>query len=564
MPDSLNLNTTPLFINASDDAEVDISNGGPGTVYYKTTNTVSSSSNDGSIAAGATLRIRTPRWIVSTTQTKVFTRDIPHREDTINVHGISDTSAIADPSAAIAALEADIAIIGEVLELDTTYTTDEATTIQTAVDNLASQGGGRLLLPSSNPGASGKIKIGSLIEVPQYVNVQGQGKYETELRCSAAAAGILFVGVGDSPSGSRGGKNGGFHINGNQTASTCITVHSVNRMFEDIRFSSPKAAGGVGMSIVGAQNCGFFNCEGEDAFHTGASSVRGVVFDGGCAGINFWNTSLNEFTDGHVVFDATQTPSGMSIPHATNICWYGNLIERTDTGDPIIQIKAGADIHFHGGNISTGSGFTPAAEYDAISITNDAYYAFAAGNGGSSPTHSISFADITFWCAMGAASTKYANVFRCSSDTGNWRKCLDIAPSCGYTNAKYLARLDSVNTVVRAPNPFDGAGGGLSAGFSNPAGSGKINTRISPSAGTFPTRSTVDYYEVTGTTNINNLSATYEGHRVTLKFGGSLTVSASAGNIKLSGGSDMSATADDLLCLVCDGTNWHETSRVVK
>lgn len=541
MSDSLNLSTAPLFIAAGTEYEAEIQNGGPGTVYYGSTNAVSSTNYTGTIASGKKLHITSPVWIVATTNTKVFIERYTYTQD----------------------VDYDVRVIGEVMQgLDTTYTIDEATRIQTAINNVESQGGGRVLFPATQPDDGYAIKIGSLITVPEYVSVQGHGKWETEFKCSAAAAGFLFQGVGDTPSGSRGGSATGFHINGNQLSSIVLETHAVNRNFYDLRISNPKAAGGVAIRCYGAQNNNFIGCEAEDQYHTSNSSVRGVVFDGGTAGMTFWGTSLNEFTDGHVVFDATGVPTGMTIPHATNINWYGNLIERTDTGNPIIQVLAGADIHFHGGNISTGGGFTPAAEYDVIDINNDA--ALSADNAGSSPTQSVSFADITFWCAMGAASTRYANVFRVAANVASWRKTLDIAPSCGYTNAKYLARIDSTQAVVRAPNPFDGAGGGLSAGWSNPAGTGKINTRTSSSAGTFPTRSTVDYYEVTGTTNIDSCAVSYEGHQVTLKFGGSLTVSSSAGNIKLSGLSDMSATADDILCLICDGTNWHETSRVVK
>lgn len=92
--DSLNLNTVPLHISSQQYAEVDIANGGPGTVYYKSTRDVSSGSNDGSITAGTTRRFRSPQWIVATTPTKVFVDHIEHERDTIEVHGIPDTSAI--------------------------------------------------------------------------------------------------------------------------------------------------------------------------------------------------------------------------------------------------------------------------------------------------------------------------------------------------------------------------------------------------------------------------------------------------------------------------------------
>lgn len=95
MADNLNLGITALFVNASEDAEVTIINGGPGTVYYKTTDDVSSTSYDGTIADGATLQSRAPKWIVTTTTAKVFIDHTSHADDTHNVHGITDISDVA-------------------------------------------------------------------------------------------------------------------------------------------------------------------------------------------------------------------------------------------------------------------------------------------------------------------------------------------------------------------------------------------------------------------------------------------------------------------------------------
>lgn len=92
--DSLTLDITPLFVNASDKSEVKIYNGGPGTLYYKTTPDVSSSSYDGTIASRASLQSRAPKWIVTTTPSKVFIEHTEEIDDTYNVHGIADTTTI--------------------------------------------------------------------------------------------------------------------------------------------------------------------------------------------------------------------------------------------------------------------------------------------------------------------------------------------------------------------------------------------------------------------------------------------------------------------------------------
>lgn len=81
------------------------------------------------------------------------------------------------------------------------------------------------------------------------------------------------------------------------------------------------------------------------------------------------------------------------------------------------------------------------------------------------------------------------------------------------------------------------------------------------SAGTITLyESDTDYYEVSGTTNITSVSASWPGRRVTLKFAGILTFTDGS-NLKLAG--DFVTSADDTITLVCNGTNWYEVSRSV-
>ena len=67
-----------------------------------------------------------------------------------------------------------------------------------------------------------------------------------------------------------------------------------------------------------------------------------------------------------------------------------------------------------------------------------------------------------------------------------------------------------------------------------------------------------DAFEVTGTTTITAIAAGYPGRLVTLKFNGALTVEDD-NNLKLVG--DFTTSANDVLTLVSDGTNWFEVSR---
>lgn len=81
----------------------------------------------------------------------------------------------------------------------------------------------------------------------------------------------------------------------------------------------------------------------------------------------------------------------------------------------------------------------------------------------------------------------------------------------------------------------------------------------------FKANSTESYYEPNSTRPIDGITATTRGHEITLRFLQPRTVvSGGNSNLRLSGSLDAEVKANDLLCLVFDGANWHETSRVVK
>lgn len=69
-----------------------------------------------------------------------------------------------------------------------------------------------------------------------------------------------------------------------------------------------------------------------------------------------------------------------------------------------------------------------------------------------------------------------------------------------------------------------------------------------------------DYFNITGTTTITAVTASYAGRVVTLKFAGILTFTDGS-NLMLNG--NFVTSADDTITLVSDGTNWYETVRSV-
>lgn len=67
-----------------------------------------------------------------------------------------------------------------------------------------------------------------------------------------------------------------------------------------------------------------------------------------------------------------------------------------------------------------------------------------------------------------------------------------------------------------------------------------------------------NYYVVSGTAQIDSIAAQTAGKFVVLQTAAACTL-VDGGNLKLAG--NLNATADDIIALISDGTNWHEVSR---
>lgn len=78
------------------------------------------------------------------------------------------------------------------------------------------------------------------------------------------------------------------------------------------------------------------------------------------------------------------------------------------------------------------------------------------------------------------------------------------------------------------------------------------------SATTIALAETASVFQITGTTNITSITASWAGRRVTLVFTGILTFTDGS-NLKLS--ASFVTSADDTITLVCDGVSWFECSR---
>jgi hypothetical protein len=114
--------------------------------------------------------------------------------------------------------------------------------------------------------------------------------------------------------------------------------------------------------------------------------------------------------------------------------------------------------------------------------------------------------------------------------------------------------IDSVDLTGNATDSINGFQSGIIV--SNCNIQGNINV-ASASTITPPLGENIQY--VTGTTNINNISASNVGRIIVLNFQGILTVNDGVGNIKLNG--NFTTSVDDTLTLVYNGAEWVEIAR---
>lgn len=129
-----------------------------------------------------------------------------------------------------------------------------------------------------------------------------------------------------------------------------------------------------------------------------------------------------------------------------------------------------------------------------------------------------------------------------------------------YDNGDYGIKEDSANSnynIITGNNLKGNTTGGIITAGSNTECYHNItgDSVDIASASTIAIPATGEFFNITGTTNITSVTASWIGRRVTLKFAGILTFTDGS-NLKLGG--NFVTTADDVIPLVCDGTNWYE------
>lgn len=123
----------------------------------------------------------------------------------------------------------------------------------------------------------------------------------------------------------------------------------------------------------------------------------------------------------------------------------------------------------------------------------------------------------------------------------------------------YIRNNDCYDTIGYDSSDFNS--GDLRLGVNVVSGTtvsdGAVSTVASAASIDLPLGSAV--FSITGTTNITSVGVTgWTGKRATLVFAGILTFTDGS-NLKLAG--NFVTSADDSITLVCDGTNWYEVAR---
>lgn len=161
------------------------------------------------------------------------------------------------------------------------------------------------------------------VSVPSWVNLIGPGKGVCSLVMQTAGSGLTF------PGENRGGKSGGFTLDGNDVATTPMKLEvAVERQFSDMtvcRAAAVAPASGIYTGAVmldGAQNCLF---TGFDVQHNAGC---GLVFDLGAGNNRFFGSEINRSGQWNIVYQQRgASPTGaFSLPTSNSI--YASVIER--------------------------------------------------------------------------------------------------------------------------------------------------------------------------------------------------------------------------------------------
>lgn len=434
---------------------------------------------------------------------------------------------------------------------------DDTAEIQAALTQANTATRGEVYAPP------GIYRISGALSIKQGTKFYGAGSYATIFRATDASAMVKFD---QSTGGGRGPRSGGWRINMAETATTGMLAQlCVNKSFDDIRIDSP-AASGTAMLLEDCQNCDFEGIDLEaKGGGEGPAGTRGLVFDRGASGNNFYGFRCNEFMGPHVSYRMTNSAwSGVDKPRH-NWLW-GVMIERTTTSTSngntpyLIYHKAGDNNGIVGGNISATTDDADPGVTQTI-----CYHDNSGDTYGSETATRMIYRDLKINGELWSGTRR--------SLAFDWSGTFfyGTVENCTVGNVEYMMKFNNEGShCVRENNNFvdelatsryTGSTAYMRANFASTT-SGTIN----------PRRGQLCYFYAGGASDLTGIdpSAVETGFVITIQFYASRTVKhdsggAGTGSIYLSGAGDFSATSADMLRLVHDGAgNWHEVGRTVK
>lgn len=533
--------TTPIQFTSSNGFSV--KNLGSSTVNYGSTTAVS----DGTIAPNGTTAFTESAFFQASAQ------------NLVQIDYVTDDEATGDVD--ISDLAADVAVIQEAplnVKEDTfgalgDGSNDDTAEIQAALTLCNDVEQGEVYVPP------GEYNISSALTIKEGVRFYGAGSYATVFTATNSAAKVYFD---QSVGGGRGPSSGGFRINMAETATTGMQCDlTVNRSFEDIRIDSP-AASGTALLLNDAQNCDFTGVDLEaKGGGEGPAGTRGLVFDKGASGNNFYGFRANEFMGPHVSYRSTAASwSGVDKPRH-NWLW-GVMIERTTTSTSsgntpyLIYHRAGDNNGIVGGNISATTDDADPGVTQTI-----CYHDNSGDTYGSETATRMIYRDLKINGEIWSGTRRSLGF----DFSGTFFYA--VVENCTVGNVQYMMQFTTESShCVRDTNNF--VDEVATARYTGSTAYMRANFSSSTSGTITPRRGQVRYVYAGGASDLTGIDPDFSvetGFDLTIQFYASRTVKHGTDNIYLSGGVDFSATANDILRLVHDGVGgWHEVSRTVK
>lgn len=466
--------------------------------------------------------------------------------------------------------------------------TDDTSAIQAAVDGLptSTPNGGTVLFPAGTYLVSSAITTGSLSNI----HFRGMGTGATIIRANSAAIDVFCVGPAATPRKNRFSfsdlhidsdvtKTAGAGINFQNT--TWISVHNVFINEMDVGISMNNVSTGFLDKVIiyndgtSATKKGIYIEDGNDqiidhtliyfgATNEGHSGIHVVDTDAmwidntdviGCAkGLALMPTGAGKAIDWSFIsnsaFDSGTNGVGIYIEVAASGGLKGIVFTNTWTGSNTkgVHIASSAGyvdgVHFLGHrSISNSEQGVLIADGENITLDN----LYCTNNGKSASEAGIEIAaNISEFAIRNCRSGQMAN----QSNTQGYGILVNAGTGDNYIITDNDVRLNITKGIL------DSANGNNSIVADNLHSDGidvaSTATVTLPSSG--------DFFNVTGTTNITSVTASWTGRRVSLKFAGILTFTDGS-NLKLAG--DFVTTADDVITIVCDGTSWFEETRSI-